>query len=538
MVTIKDNVMTINLKREVDDSYDVIAGDNAVKQLREDVESKKYGSKLAVIVSPDFHSSFDVEELKGPDVIIYKDIFANTPRQALAVMGDMSRNGFGRDSAVLSVGNNNIAGFIAAYFNRGINLITLENGGYVDTRFHISSTGSGAPKLEARKVPRRVYDLLGSRNKHVELKKSVDDSYDIVFLYNIFEYLAGGLADGTIPGSRFSRYAIVTDSNVKECQAGKLEEEMKRKDLEYKIFSFEAGEPNKTFATCERILEEMQQAGYLGFPMIALGGGVTGDMAGFAAEMINAIILQLPTSSLAQADSAVGGKTAVDTPYGKNLMGAFRQPGWVGNGSATLETLPEREYLCGFTEATKHMVIDDNIFLCSTARNVDRILKRNARLLDEIAAFNCRVKGNIVEQDPHEKGPRRQLNYGHTLGHAIEKLSIDRFQKGLADDYLLHGEAVAIGMALAGDIATHYGYPDEHRQIVNKVLQNLKQPIKIPAFMRNEDIMKITTTDKKAKNGKARFALPIRNGKMNPFEGAYVTYVENDVILAALKRHR
>jgi 3-dehydroquinate synthase len=539
MVTEKGNVMRINLEREVDNSYDVVAGDNTIKQLRDDIEQKKFGSKLAVIVSEDFDSSFDVEELEGSDVIVYNDVIENTPRQTLAIMGDMSKNGFGRDSAVLSVGNSDVAGFVAAYFNRGINLITLQNGDYVYPKFKISSVGSGSPKLEARKFPKRVYDIEGSENRHVELKEKVDESYDIVFADNIFEKLGEELTKSSSPLFRYSRYAIVTDSNVKYYgHAENLEKEIISRGSEAKTFSFEAGEPNKTFATCERILEEMKEAGYLGFPIIALGGGVTGDMAGFGAEMVSADFIQIPTTVLAQADSSVGGKTAVDTPYGKNLTGAFRQPGWVGIGSHPHRTLPMREFRSGLAEVVKHGVIKNNLFLVYISGNVDEILGKDPITLMDLARNNCRIKGDVVEIDPHERGLRRILNYGHTLGHAIEKLSVDRYKKRLAKDYLLHGEAVAIGMALAGDIATHYGFPKEHLELQNGLLQRLGLPIKIPEFMRNEDIMKITTTDKKAKNGRARYTLPLRLGEMNPFEGAYVTYVDNDIVIAALNRAR
>ena len=200
--------------------------------------------------------------------------------------------------------------------------------------------------------------------------------------------------------------------------------------------------------------------------------------------------------------------------------------------------MPLREFKSGFAEVTKHGVIKSQPLLNYIMDNIELILKRNPSVLLELAKNNCRIKGNVVEIDPHEKGLRRILNYGHTLGHAIEKLSVDRFKKGLAKDYLLHGEAVAIGMALAGDIATYYGYPDEDRKIVNDTLQRLGLLTKVPGYMRNEDIIKITSTDKKAKDGKARYVLPIRNGEMNPFEGAYATYVDNDIVLAALNRAR
>ncbi|MBW2965962.1 3-dehydroquinate synthase [Candidatus Woesearchaeota archaeon] len=538
MVTLKDNVMRINLKREVDNSYDVIAGDGMLDQLREDLEQKRFGSKVAIVVSQYFNSPFSIDDLKpkGVDVRVYEDTFENSAIQALAIIGDMSKNDFGRDSVVLSVGNNDLAGFVAAYFNRGINLLAIQRNDFVEQDFHIRCSNSNVG-IKANKIPKRVYNLSGERNRYVELKKLVDDSYDIVFTGNLFEKVAYELAQCSL-FSRHSRYAIITDSNVRKYQAGKLEEEIKSRGLDTKIFSFEAGEPNKTFETCERVIQDITEFGYADCLILALGGGVVGDMAGFIAEMTDVPYIQIPTTVLAQADSSVGGKTAVDTKYGKNLIGAFRQPNGVYISTWPFETLDERQYRSGFAEVIKHGIIKDGIFSTFLNANVDRVLRRDQEILRKIAEFNCRVKGNVVEEDPHEKGLRRILNYGHTLGHAIEKISIERFQKGLSDDYLLHGEAVSIGMALAGDIATNYGYPREHLELQNKLLVKFGLPIKIPEGITNDDIMKVTTTDKKAKNGKARYTLPIANGEMNTFDGAYATYVENDVVMKALNETR
>jgi 3-dehydroquinate synthase len=262
-------------------------------------------------------------------------------------------------------------------------------------------------------------------------------------------------------------------------------------------------------------------------------------MAGFMAAMINLPYIQIPTTLLAQADSSIGGKTAVDTEFGKNLVGAFKQPRRVYLDIATLATLPEREYISGLAETIKHGFIQDADFFNYLLENISRIKSRDQEILLEIAMNNCRIKGNVVEQDPEERGLRSILNFGHTIGHAIEKLSVDRYEKCLSTDYLSHGEAIAIGGMAAARISRLSGFlaADDLEQL-EFLLTEVGLKTRIPAWMENGKIIDITLRDKKARDGKARYALPIAKGRMHDFGGKYTTFVENELVIQALNMTR
>lgn len=372
----------------------------------------------------------------------------------------------------------------------------------------------------------------------ISLKRQVDESYDLIFGENLFPRIAQDLRDVPLG----ERYAIVTDSNVRGLYAGSLENILKDAGLSVATFSFEAGEPNKTMKNCERIIDEMSELKYgRDDAILALGGGVVGDMAGFMAAIFNRDIpyIQVPTTVLAQADSSIGGKTAVDTQYGKNLVGAFKQPKRVYIDISTLATLSDKDYVSGLAETIKHGIILDAEFFEYLHENAGLMAQRTPDFLLYIAKNNCRIKGNVVEIDPHEKGLRRILNYGHTAGHAIEKLSVDRYEKNESDGYLSHGEAVAIGMMVAGTIANALGYFSQEELVKQEqLLIATGLPTRIPSVISNEDIIEVTTRDKKAKKGQARYVLPTALGRMHEFDGVYATYVDNKTVEYALQQTR
>ncbi|TKJ17908.1 3-dehydroquinate synthase [Candidatus Woesearchaeota archaeon B3_Woes] len=363
----------------------------------------------------------------------------------------------------------------------------------------------------------------------INLKREIDESYNLVFGNELFPQIASDLKDKPIG----SRYAIVTDSNVRELYEESLEDALRSEGIETQIFSFEAGEQNKTIDSCMTMMGEMSHHTYgRDSAILALGGGVVGDMAGFMATIFNRGIpyIQIPTTVLAQADSSIGGKTAVDTEYGKNLVGAFKQPERVYIDVATLKTLSEEDYRNGLAETIKHGVIQDAEFFNYLQENVGLVLERSSESSLYIAKNNCGIKGNVVEVDPHEKGLRKILNYGHTVGHAVEKLS--NFE-------LSHGEAVAIGMMVAGRIANRLGYfSQKDLQAQEALLVAVGLPITIPNGISNENIIDVTSRDKKAKDGKARYVLPISIGQMHEFNGTYATHVDNDVVMNVLQRTR
>lgn len=372
----------------------------------------------------------------------------------------------------------------------------------------------------------------------VSLKRELDDSYNLVFGTNLFPKIAQDLEESPLG----SKYAIITDSNVKPLYAVSLEAALKAEGIPAHTFHFEAGEQHKTIDTCRNIIGEMSELKYgRDSAILALGGGVVGDTAGFIAAIFNRGVpyVQVPTTVLAQADSSIGGKTAVDTSYGKNLVGSFKHPARVYIDVATLGTLKAREYRSGLAETVKHGVIRDEGFFRYLQNNPELILGRSEDSSLYIAKNNCGIKRDVVQIDPEEKGLRKILNYGHTAGHAIEKLSVDAFEAGKSADYLLHGEAVSIGMMVAGEVAVEQGYFSQGDLLQQKqLLEVFGLPTKVPAGMSDQSIIEITSRDKKARNGNAQYVLPVSIGRMDEFNGAYAMYVSNDVVVRALQRSR
>jgi 3-dehydroquinate synthase len=358
----------------------------------------------------------------------------------------------------------------------------------------------------------------------INLKREIDDSYDIVFSANSFLNIALDLKK-----SKESRYAIITDSNVQSLYGFSLENALNSEGLYCSIFSFKAGEQSKTESTCMNIIGEMSRLKYdRDSTILALGGGVVGDMAGWiAANYLRGIpYIQIPTTVLAQADSSIGGKTAVDTEYGKNLIGSFYQPKKVYIDVKTLETLTEKDFKNGLVETIKHGIIQDADFFDYLEQNVDSLLKRDLEALEHIAKQNCRIKGNVVEKDPNEKGLRRILNYSHTIGHAIEKLS---------DYELTHGEAVSIGMMVEANISNKLGYLSENEiREQQDLLTRIGAQTDVPRYIPAMEIIEVATRDKKAKNKCARYSLPKKIGEMNEFNGEYATPVDNNIVLESI----
>ncbi|HIK37583.1 MAG: 3-dehydroquinate synthase [Geminocystis sp.] len=248
---------------------------------------------------------------------------------------------------------------------------------------------------------------------------------------------------------------------------------------------------------------------------IALGGGVIGDITGFAAATwlrgIN--FIQIPTSLLAMVDASVGGKTGVNHPKGKNLIGAFYQPRLVLIDASVLKTLPPREFTAGMAEVIKYGVIWDKTLFESleAADGIDSLAKLPQKLLIEILTRSCQAKADVVSQDERESGLRAILNYGHTIGHALESLT--------NYETLVHGEAVAIGMVAAGRLAVKlglWGETDAGRQ--ERLIVKAGLPTRIPSYLSVDDIISHLYTDKKVKNGKVRFVLPTAIGNVSIHE--------------------
>ncbi|HEX4412642.1 MAG TPA: 3-dehydroquinate synthase [Lacipirellulaceae bacterium] len=320
---------------------------------------------------------------------------------------------------------------------------------------------------------------------------------------------------------------IITDSNVAELYNDALVETLEELGCEVAWLEVEPGEPSKAPEVATELWEELLDHGAdRKTVIVALGGGVVGDLAGFVAATFGRGLrfVQIPTTLLAQVDSSVGGKVGVNLPGGKNMVGAFWQPKGVLIDVDVLQSLPEREYHAGLAEVVKYGVIQDADFFAYLEANVGQINTRDAAVLTRIVERCCRLKADVVEQDEREEtGLRSILNYGHTYCHA--------FEAATGYEKLLHGEGVAIGMMCAARWAERLGRIDakfvERQQ---KLLAALALPMDVPDVDHNE-LVELMYRDKKAERGKLRFVLPTRMGHVE-----LVGDVTNDDVLASIAR--
>ena len=335
----------------------------------------------------------------------------------------------------------------------------------------------------------------------VELKHVVDDSYEIEIGRGLAGKLAEDLAGGLCGGRR--RFALITDSTVEKLYAQAVREKLLEAGFEGEIFAFPAGEKNKTRETKAEIEDRMLAAGYRrDCFVIAVGGGVVSDLAGFLAGTFGRGVpfINYATTLLAAADASVGGKTAVDTPLATNLIGLFNQPEKVYIDIGCWETLNAREISSGLAETIKHACIADWTFFEYLEKRMDGIRNHEAEACEEIARKNCGIKYRVVMRDEREHGERETLNLGHTVGRAIETESGYR---------LKHGEAVAIGLTAACALSVKMGYmTEEEAGRVQALLERAGLPVRIPGYIDRESLVQRLYTDKKVRGGKLRFVIP------------------------------
>ena len=325
------------------------------------------------------------------------------------------------------------------------------------------------------------------------------------------------------------RYAIVTDSNVGPRYAKRVSARFGT--AETAVFTVLAGESHKTRDTWAWLTDEMLAAG-LGrdTTVIALGGGVIGDLAGFVAAtfMRGVPYVQVPTTLLAMVDASVGGKTGVDTSAGKNLVGAFHQPAAVVADTNVLSTLPLDHLRAGMAEAIKHGVIADASYFesASAAAAAVQSVDVSGSVLLDLVARSVEIKADVVARDEREGGVRKTLNFGHTIGHAVE----------LCSGYsLLHGYAVAIGMVYEAAIAERLGIAETGTASgVLSAVRAAGLPHARPSTVSVDDILAATRGDKKARGGHPEYALPRRIGQMAAAERAWAIPVSDDVVREAL----
>jgi len=329
-------------------------------------------------------------------------------------------------------------------------------------------------------------------------------AYDIVIGRGLLGSL-GRRLQALKPGAKA---AIVTDANVEKLLLAATQSGLAAADVPATHISVPPGEGSKSFAMFERVCEALIAAKLeRGDVVVALGGGVVGDLAGFCAAAVRRGLdyVQVPTTLLAQVDSSVGGKTAINSRHGKNLIGAFHQPILVVADTALLDSLPPREFRAGYAEVAKYGLLGDAGFFAWLEANADDVFAGAGAAREHAIATSCRMKAEIVARDERETGDRALLNLGHTFGHAFEAAA------GFSGR-LLHGEAVALGMALAFDFSARLGLlPQAEAERVKRHLGEAGLPTHIrdvPGGVPGVDaLMDLMAQDKKVKRGRLTFIL-------------------------------
>jgi 3-dehydroquinate synthase len=298
------------------------------------------------------------------------------------------------------------------------------------------------------------------------------------------------------------RYAVVSDTRVADLYGERLLAALSKAGGSAVLFKFAAGEWNKTRETWGELTDGMLRAAFgRDSAVVALGGGVVGDVAGFVAAtyMRGLPVVQIPTTLLAMLDSSVGGKTGVDTSVGKNLVGTFHQPSLVIIDPALLTTLPDPQLFSGLAEAFKHGLILDAGYFERLAGGLDEVARRESQTLAEVIARSVEIKAEVVERDEREEGYRRILNFGHTIAHAQEAISGYGW---------LHGEAVAAGMVLEAAIGEALGVTEAGTaERIKEVMMMARLPVELDADVEPERFFKALAVDKKREGGRARYTL-------------------------------
>ena len=307
------------------------------------------------------------------------------------------------------------------------------------------------------------------------------------------------------------RCAVITDANVGKHFAKAAQKSLSASGFQSVFITVPAGEKSKSISTVEKCHDHLakhrlERKSFI----VALGGGVVGDLAGFvAATYLRGIpFVQVPTTLLAQVDSSVGGKTGVNLKAGKNLVGAFYQPRLVLCDLDTLKTLPKREYISGLAEVIKYGVIYDAVLFSQLERNLPKLLQRDAATLRNVIARCCEIKADVVGQDETESGLRAILNFGHTIGHAIENSS--------GYGKFLHGEAIAIGQVAAAKLSQKIlGLPSGDAERIEQLFVAADLPVKIKFNSRQRNkLFAAMKLDKKVSGGEIKFVLAPKIGKV------------------------
>ena len=329
------------------------------------------------------------------------------------------------------------------------------------------------------------------------------------------------------------RYALISDSNVAQLYGESTIRQLEGAGLNAELFTFEAGERNKSRTTWSSLTDRLLHAGFgRDSCLIAMGGGVTGDLVGFVAAtyMRGIPVVQVPTSLVAMIDASIGGKTGVDVEAGKNLVGAFHAPNLVVADPDVVATLPRVERAQGMIEAVKHGAIMDEAYFGALDRDMSALLDGEAASLERAVARSVELKSNVVSEDEREAGRREILNFGHTLGHAIEAACSFRVP---------HGTAVACGMILEARLGASLGVTGPNVvERLERVVEHVGLPIGIPDDAAPGDIMTYLASDKKVRHGRTRFVLLSRIGAVHFADGEWSQPVERDTVLDLVNASR
>jgi 3-dehydroquinate synthase len=358
----------------------------------------------------------------------------------------------------------------------------------------------------------------------IHLRRVADESYDV----RIGRGLAPRLTVALRKRPLGQRYIIVTDSHLHR-QGESLLAAFRRRGLSADLVSFPAGEGSKSRRVRDEIEDGIIRLGAgRDTALVALGGGVVGDLVGFVAATFKRGVpcVQIPTTLLGMVDSAIGGKTGINHPAGKNLIGAFHQPAAVYIDVDYLKTLPARQYTSGLAEVIKYGVIADRGLFASLESHLDRILKREPDVMARVIEACCRIKARVVSTDPRESNRRKILNFGHTIGHAVETLSGFR---------LAHGEAVSIGMVAEARLAARARIlaPAAARRI-QTLCERAGLPTAIPPAFSPAALLEVARHDKKNRQGRIAYALPGRIGSMTSVRGDYAVQVDDALVMEIL----
>ncbi|MBA3342987.1 MAG: 3-dehydroquinate synthase [Gemmatimonadaceae bacterium] len=338
---------------------------------------------------------------------------------------------------------------------------------------------------------------------------------------------AGEIIEESAPAHR---YAIITDSNVGPLYGKRVLASLPERSAH--VLTVPAGEAHKTRETWARLTDELLALRFgRDTTIVALGGGVVGDLAGFVAAtfMRGVPVVQIPTTLLSMIDASIGGKTGVDTPAGKNLVGAFHPPAAVIADTQTLATLPLDELRQGLAEALKHGVIADEGYFDFVAAAIPELVESRGSGSDSLVRLVVRsieIKSDIVRHDPGESGLRKVLNFGHTVGHAVEMWSGYR---------VAHGAAVAIGMVVESSIAELAGVAEGGTaRRVRAAVERAGLPATLPSGMKPDELLHAMLGDKKVKGGAIEYALPKRIGEMAGSESGWTVSVNDELVREVL----